>query len=53
MDRHTTEMAVTQIAAIGLSLSSVEQWLRITSLVVAISFGVYKWVDKLTRNKNK
>lgn len=51
MDRHTTEMAVTQIAAIGLSLSSVEQWLRITSLVIAISFGVYKWVDKLTNKK--
>ena len=51
MDRHTTEMAVTQIAEIGLSLSSVEQWLRITSLVIAISFGVYKWVDKLTNKK--
>ncbi len=52
MDRHTTEMAITQVAAIGLSLSSVEQWLRITSLVLAISFGIYKWVDKLTK-KNK
>tara|TARA_R100001369_G_C3273653_1_gene160553 strand:+ start:68 stop:226 length:159 start_codon:yes stop_codon:yes gene_type:complete len=52
MDRHTTEMAITQVAAIGLSLSSVEQWLRITSLVLAVSFGIYKWVDKLTK-KNK
>jgi len=49
MDRHTTEMAVTQIAAIGLSLSSVEQWLRIASLIIAISFGIYKWVEKLTK----
>ena len=48
MDRHTTEMAVTQIAAIGLSLSSVEQWLRIVSLILAVSFGLYKWIDKLT-----
>jgi len=51
MDRHTTEMAITQIAAIGVSLSSVEQWLRITSLVIAISFGIYKWVDKLIKKE--
>tara|TARA_R110000787_G_scaffold54157_1_gene126181 strand:- start:710 stop:868 length:159 start_codon:yes stop_codon:yes gene_type:complete len=49
MDKHTTEMAIAQVAAIGLSMSDVEQWLRITSLVIAISFGVYKWVEKLTK----
>jgi len=51
MDRHTTEMAITQVAAIGLSLSSVEQWLRITSLVLAVSFGAYKWIEKLTKKE--
>jgi EamA domain-containing membrane protein RarD len=49
MDKHTTEMAIAQVAAIGLSMSDVEQWLRITSLVIAISFGVYKWVEKITK----
>tara|TARA_B110000285_G_scaffold48440_1_gene54863 strand:- start:76 stop:234 length:159 start_codon:yes stop_codon:yes gene_type:complete len=49
MDKHTTEMAIAQVAAIGLSMSDVEQWLRITSLVIAISFGVYKWIEKLTK----
>jgi hypothetical protein len=52
MDKHTIEIGFAQVMAIGLSLSDVEQWLRITSLIVAISFGVYKWVEKL-RKKDK
>jgi len=51
MDKHTIEMGFAQAMAVGLSLSDVEQWLRITSLVIAISFGVYKWVEKLTSKK--
>jgi len=51
MDRQTIEIGVAQFAAIGLSLSSVEQWLRITSLVLAVSFGAYKWIEKLTKKK--
>ena len=49
MDKHTIEMGFAQMMAIGLSMSDVEQWLRITSLVVAISFGIYKWVERLTK----
>tara|TARA_B110000090_G_scaffold159300_1_gene175508 strand:- start:373 stop:531 length:159 start_codon:yes stop_codon:yes gene_type:complete len=49
MDKHTVEMGIAQVTAIGLSMSDVEQWLRITSLVIAISFGVYKWVEKITK----
>lgn len=52
MDKNTIEIGFAQVMAIGLSLSDVEQWLRILSLCLAISFGIYKWVEKL-RNKDK
>ena len=52
MDKNTIEMGFAQAMAVGLSLSDVEQWLRILSLGLAISFVIYKWVEKL-RNKDK
>lgn len=53
MDKHTVEMGFAQVMAIGLSLSDVEQWLRILSLGIAISFGIYKWIEKLTKKDKK
>ncbi len=42
MDRNTTEVAIAQITALGLSFSDVEESLQITSLVLAVTFGIYK-----------
>ena len=53
MDRNTTEVAIAQFTAIGLSLSDVEQSLQITSLVLAVTFGIYKWVAETIKIKNK
>jgi len=53
MDKHTTELALAQVAAIGLSLSDVEQWLRILSLLVAISFGLFKWGIEINKKNKK
>jgi len=53
MDRNTTEVAIAQLTAIGLSLSDVEQSLQITSLVLAVTFGIYKWVAEIIKIKNK
>jgi len=53
MDRNTTEVAIAQLTALGLSLSDVEQSLQITSLVLAVTFGIYKWVAEIIKIKNK
>lgn len=53
MDRNTTEVAITQITALGVSLSDVEESLQITSLVLAVTFGTYKWVAEIIKIKNK
>jgi EamA domain-containing membrane protein RarD len=53
MDRNTTEVAIAQLTAIGLSLSDVEQSLQITSLILAVTFGIYKWVAEIIKIKNK
>jgi len=53
MDRTTTEVAVAQVAALGLSISDVEESLQITSLVLAVTFGIYKWVVEIIKIKNK
>ena len=52
MDRNTTEVAIAQITAIGLSMSDVEQSLQITSLVLAVTFGIYKWVAEIIKIRN-
>mgnify|MGYP005991495869 CR=1 FL=1 len=53
MDRNTTEVAIAQITALGVSLSDVEESLQITSLVLAVTFGIYKWVAEIIKIKNK
>ena len=53
MDRTTTEVAVAQVAALGLSISDVEESLQITSLVLAVTFGIYKWVAEIIKLRNK
>ena len=53
MDRNTTEVAIAQLTALGLSLSDVEQSLQITSLILAVTFGIYKWVAEIIKIKNK
>ena len=57
MNKDITEIAIAQVAAIGISISEVEQWLQITSLILAVSFGVYKWYQEIKRisdsKKNK
>lgn len=52
MDKNTTEVAVAQIAAISISMSDVEGWLQMTSLVLAVSFGIYKWYKEIKHIKN-
>jgi EamA domain-containing membrane protein RarD len=53
MDRNTTEVAIAQFTALGVSLSDVEESLQITSLVLAVTFGIYKWVAEIIKIKNK
>jgi EamA domain-containing membrane protein RarD len=53
MDRNTTEVAIAQITALGVSLSDVEESLQITSLVLAVTFGTYKWVAEIIKIRNK
>jgi|14BtaG_2_1085337.scaffolds.fasta_scaffold05416_4 EamA domain-containing membrane protein RarD len=53
MDRNTTEVAIAQITALGVSLSDVEESLQITSLVLAVTFGIYKWVAEIIKIRNK
>lgn len=43
MDKDTTEGIIINGAAIGLSFSQVEQWLRITALVLGIMYTLYKF----------
>jgi len=52
MDRNTTEVAIAQFTALGLSLSDVEESLQITSLVLAVTFGAYKWVAEIIKIRN-
>jgi len=53
MDRSSTEVAIAQFTALGLSFSDVEESLQITSLVLAVTFGIYKWVAEIIKIRNK
>lgn len=39
----TTEVIIANIAAYGIALSDVNQWLTTISLILAISFTIYKF----------
>jgi|TARA_R110000803_G_scaffold49503_1_gene102934 hypothetical protein len=43
MDKDTAESIVVNGAAIGLSFSGAEQWLRMTALLLGILFTLYKF----------
>ena len=52
MDKNSTEVAVAQIAAISISMSDIEGWLQMASLILAVSFGIYKWYKEIQKIKN-
>ena len=52
IDKNATEVAVAQIAAISMSMSDVEGWLQMASLLLAVSFGIYKWYKEIKKIKN-
>jgi len=52
MDKNSTEVAVAQIAAISISLADVVVWMQLTSLLLAVSFGIYKWYKEIQKIKN-
>ena len=53
MDKAVTEVGLAQIMALSVSLANVEQWLQILSLILAVSFGVYKWYVEIKKFKKK
>ena len=52
MDKNSTEVAVAQIAAISISMADVVVWMQLTSLLLAVSFGIYKWYKEIQKIKN-
>jgi len=52
MDKNATEVAVAQIAAISISLADVVVWMQMASLLLAVSFGIYKWYKEIQKIKN-
>jgi ABC-type nickel/cobalt efflux system permease component RcnA len=52
VDKNATEVAVAQIAAISISMSDVQLWLQMASLILAVSFGIYKWYKEIKNIKN-
>lgn len=56
MDKATTEVSIAQLAALGISFTEVEQWLQMASLILAVSFGLYRWyieIKKIRKNCKK
>jgi len=53
MDKAATEVGVAQVMALSVSIADVEQWLQITSLVLAVTFGIYKWYKEIRKIKDK
>jgi len=51
MDKDTTENILVNGAAIGVSLSDLETWLRITALVLGIAFTLYKFYIAYKNNE--
>ena len=52
MDKNATEVAAAQIAAISISFADVQLWLQMASLLLAVSFGIYKWYKEIKNIKN-
>lgn len=52
MDKNATEVAVAQVAALSISISDVQLWLQMASLILAVSFGIYKWYKEIKNIKN-
>jgi ABC-type nickel/cobalt efflux system permease component RcnA len=52
MDKNSTEVAIAQIAALSISVSDVQLWLQLTSLILAVSFGAYKWYKEIKKIKD-
>jgi EamA domain-containing membrane protein RarD len=52
MDKNSTEVAIAQIAALSISVSDVQLWLQLTSLILAVSFGTYKWYKEIKKIKD-
>mgnify|MGYP003633007397 CR=1 FL=1 len=48
-----TEVSVAQLAAIGISFSNVEQWLQMASLILAVTFGIYRWIVEIRTIREK
>jgi len=58
MDKNTAENIMINGTAIGLSFSGLEQWLRITALLLGIVFTLYQFYrlykdEKSNTNKTK
>ena len=41
------------LIAMGVTLTQAEQWLKIVSLLLAISYGVWKWQHEYRKSKNE
>ena len=53
MDKATTEVGLAQLMALSVSIADVEQWLQIASLILAVSFGLYKWFVEIRKLRKK
>tara|TARA_R100001244_G_scaffold132173_1_gene107404 strand:+ start:671 stop:838 length:168 start_codon:yes stop_codon:yes gene_type:complete len=53
MNKDITEIAIAQVAAISISISDAEQWLQMTSLILAVTFGMYKWYQEIRKIRKK
>lgn len=51
MDKDTTENLIVNGAAIGVSLSDLELWLRLTALILGIAFTIYKFYIAYKNNE--
>ena len=53
IDKDNAENLIVNGAAIGISLTDVETWLRITAIVLGILFTLYKFYITYQKNANK
>jgi len=49
--KDTFEAAAVNGAAISISLNSVEQWLRLLSIGIAIGYTIWKWRSDVRKRK--
>ena len=48
-----TSVILAHLAAIGVTLTQAEQWLKIVSLLLAIGYGAWKWQHEYKKAKNE